>query len=166
MRKKIICFLGFIVYLTLLNLLFWSIGTLVVPEYNNYSHSGIYLESIIFVSVQSFIQVFIFRIEKKNSIFLMSVLYMLFNFTFMNIGNTESKELYWDIFSSIMYSVSQFSLLTQSIISNITFENILASLLYKMNYYVLFPCNLAITAYSYKLLFDKFISKFKGIHCL
>lgn len=65
-EKEDYLLLGFIVYLTLLNLLFWSIGTLVVPEYNNYSHSGIYLESIIFVSVQSFIQVFIFRIEKKT----------------------------------------------------------------------------------------------------
>lgn len=164
MKKKIICFLGFTLYLTLLNILFWSVGTLVVPEYNNYIHSSIGLDSVILIAIHSFIQIFIFRIDRRYSILLMSVLCMLLNLTSMNIGNPESKELYWELFSSIMYSISQFSLLCQMLIDNIASGNILAALLYKGNYYVLFPAYLAISAYLYRLLFNKLLLMHNANH--
>ena len=108
MKKKIICFWGFTLYLTLLNILFWSVGTLLVPEYNNCCHSGIDLDSVILIAIHSFILIFIFRIDRRYSILLMSILCMLLNLTFMNIGEIlKDSHMFDGVMAEFMANINK-----------------------------------------------------------
>ena len=129
--KKIIQFILLIVFMILLNLIGHLIGTLFIERYKYYWSDFYFFETLRFIGIFSFFQIFIFPINKKGCVYIIPIFtLLLFSLLVLSVEGFELADICISLTSKII-------VLLASIVDNITNNTIRGyslRLLYSLGY--------------------------------
>ena len=147
MRDKFIQFLTLTLYMCILNVVFYLIGTLCIHHYSQWSASYLNIENIVFIAGYAFFQTVVFPIEKKHSIvisswFLLTIGLLLTHDDLTGYGN--------EIWSILVTSISKCNHLLVILLED-------NRLLMQSSFFLFFAIYLVFVGYSYKFIYGVLI---------
>lgn len=148
MREKIIQFVSFTLYVSLLNILFHLIGVLFVDDYYHWYASKLRIENIFPIAIYAFLQIIVFPINKRYRIILVSWFYLTIG---LILTHNDATGMGSEIWSDMVTSISKCNhIFLISFLNN--------DFLRQCGFFFLFALYLLFTGYSYKW-FYKIISR-------
>lgn len=145
-KRKTTQFLAIIVYMELLNVIFWMIGSLFMDSYGHWTSSHMDGSELFFISLFAFIQIFVFPIDKKYRIIVVAWLYLTLGLVLTHNDYTNFGGEIWSI---IYRCISQFNNMLA-----IFFVHMENEFLMDLNEFLFFPLYLILVGYSFRYLYS------------